>query len=47
MTIRPPYSLGYAWFTKKEITKLGSLAYEHGKILERYWLETDNNIKIK
>ncbi|MFH0853360.1 MAG: NUDIX domain-containing protein [bacterium] len=36
MTILPPYSMGYAWFTREEIAKLGPLAYEHNEILERY-----------
>ena len=34
--LNPPYSLEYKWFSPNQIEKLGKLAFEHNKIIDRY-----------
>ncbi|MFC1627128.1 NUDIX hydrolase [Patescibacteria group bacterium] len=35
--VRPPFSVDYKWVSEKDMDSLGKLAFEHKKILEKYF----------
>lgn len=35
--IRPPFSIDYKWVSENEVDSLGKLAFEHKKILKKYF----------
>jgi hypothetical protein len=35
--VRPPFSVDYKWVSKRDLGKLGELAFEHNLILKKYF----------